>query len=236
MKNPNWTKDELILALELYFRDPTARGNKKHPEVINLSRLLNRLPIHSDNEIETNFRNPTGVAMKLGNFLRFDPSYTGKGLERGNKMEEEVWNLYSSDIPALVLAKDAIVNNIGFIEENRTTHTPDFIEEASEGRLLTKVHVTRERNQSIIKRKKKSVLKETGSLKCEVCSFDFKQVYGELGEGFAECHHVKPVSQLKPNETTKIKDLAILCANCHRMIHRERPWKTIEELKALLRN
>ena len=236
MKNPNWTKDELILALELYFRDPTARGNKKHPEVINLSRLLNRLPIHLDNEIETNFRNPTGVAMKLGNFLRFDPSYTGKGLDRGNKMEEEVWNLYSSNISALILAKDAIINNIDFVKKNKVINTPDFIEEASEGRLLTRVHITRERNQGLIKRKKKSVLNETGSLKCEVCSFDFKQVYGALGEGFAECHHVKPVSLLKPNEKTKIKDLAILCANCHRMIHRERPWKTIEELKALLLN
>ena len=236
MKNPNWTKDELILALELYFRDPTARGNKKHPEVINLSRLLNRLPIHSGNEIETNFRNPTGVAMKLGNYLRFDPSYTGKGLDRGNKMEEEVWNLYSSNISALILAKDAIINNIDFVKENKVINTPDFIEEASEGRLLTRVHITRERNQGLIKRKKKSVLNETGSLKCEVCSFDFKQVYGALGEGFAECHHVKPVSMLKPNEKTKIKDLAILCANCHRMIHRERPWKTIEELKALILN
>ena len=236
MKNPNWTKDELILALELYFRDPTDRGNKKHTEVINLSRLLNSLPIHSGNEIETNFRNPTGVAMKLGNYLRFDPSYTGKGLDRGNKMEEEVWNLYSSNISALILAKDAIINNIDFVKENKVINTPDFIEEASEGRLLTRVHITRERNQGLIKRKKKSVLNETGSLKCEVCSFDFKQVYGALGEGFAECHHVKPVSMLKPNEKTKIKDLAILCANCHRMIHRERPWKTIEELKALILN
>lgn len=234
MRNPNWTKDELILALELYFRDPTARGNKKHPEVIRLSKLLNSLPIHSDNELETNFRNPTGVAMKLGNFLRFDPSYTGKGLDRGNKMEEEVWDLYSSDIPALTAAKNAIVENIKFIKDHKVTHTPDFVEEASEGRLLTRVHVTRERNQGLIKRKKKSVLSKTGSLKCEVCSFDFKQVYGALGEGFAECHHVKPVSQLTPNEKTNINDLAILCANCHRMIHRERPWKTVEELKSIL--
>ena len=47
MKNPNWTKDELILALELYFRDETSRGNKTHPEVIKLSQILNSLPIHS---------------------------------------------------------------------------------------------------------------------------------------------------------------------------------------------
>ena len=134
------------------------------------------------------------------------------------------------------VAKNAITENVDFFKDNKIKHTLDFIEEASEGRLLTRVHVTRERNQGLIKRKKKSVLNKTGSLKCEVCSFDFKQVYGELGEGFAECHHVKPVSQLKPNEKTRIDDLAILCANCHRMIHRKRPWKTVEELKSILKN
>ena len=90
MRNPNWTKDELILALELYFRDEAAIGNKSHPEVIRLSQILNSLPIHFDGVQEANFRNPTGVAMKLSNYLRFDPSYKGKDLDRGNKMEEVV--------------------------------------------------------------------------------------------------------------------------------------------------
>ena len=236
MKNPNWTKDELILALELYFRDETARGNKNHPEVIKLSQILNSLPIHSDGVQETNFRNATGVAMKLSNYLRFDPSYKGKGLDRGNKMEEVVWNMYSSDIDALTKVKNAIIGNISFLKESRSSQIEDSLEEASEGKVLTRVHKTRERNKAIVKKKKESVLKKTGTLKCETCSFDFKEIYGELGEGFAECHHKKPVSQLKNNEKTKLDDLAILCANCHRMIHRSKPWKTIDELKIILKN
>lgn len=230
MKNPNWTKDELILALELYFRDETARGNKTHPEVIKLSQVLNSLPIHSNSAQKQNFRNPTGVAMKLSNFLRFDPSYTGKGLDRGNKMEEEVWNMYSSNIDALRKVQKAIIENVSFIEASKSSQDLESIEEASEGRLLTRVHRTRERNKAIVKKKKLSVKKKTGALKCEVCSFDFKEVYGDLGEGFAECHHKKPVSELEPNDKTKLADLAILCANCHRMIHRSKPWKTIDEL------
>ena len=73
------------------------------------------------------------------------------------------------------------------------------------------------------------------TIQSETCLFDFKEIYGELGEGFAECHHKKPVSQLKNNEKTKLDDLAILCANCHRMIHRSKPWKTIDELKKILK-
>ena len=235
MKNPNWTKDELILALELYFRDETARGNKNHPEVIKLSQILNSLPIHSDGVQEKNFRNATGVAMKLSNYLRFDPSYKGKGLDRGNKMEEVVWNMYSSDIDTLTKVKNAIIGNISFLKESKSSQIEDSLEEASEGKVLTRVHKTRERNKAIVKKKKESVLKKTGALKCETCLFDFKEIYGELGEGFAECHHKKPVSQLKNNEKTKLDDLAILCANCHRMIHRSKPWKTIDELKIILK-
>ena len=86
------------------------------------------------------------------------------------------------------------------------------------------------------KKKKESVLKKTGALKCEACSFDFKAMYGQLGEGFAECHHIKPISQLTANEKTKLTDLAILCANCHRMIHRSKPWKSVQELRGLIKN
>ena len=120
MKNPNWTKDELILALELYFRDETARGNKNHPEVIKLSQILNNLPIHSDDVQKTNFRNATGVAMKLSNYLRFDSTYKGKGLDRGNKMEEEVWNMYSSNIDTLTKVKNVIIENINFLKESKS--------------------------------------------------------------------------------------------------------------------
>lgn len=236
MKNPNWTKDELILALELYFRDETARGNKNHPEVIKLSQILNNLPIHSDDVQKTNFRNATGVAMKLSNYLRFDSTYKGKGLDRGNKMEEEVWNMYSSNIDTLTKVKNLIIENINFLKESKSSQIEDYFEEAIEGRLLTRVHKTRERNKAIVNKKKQNVLKKTGALKCETCSFDFKDIYGKLGEGFAECHHKKPVSQLRNNEKTKLDDLAILCANCHRMIHRSKPWKTIEELKMILKN
>ena len=78
------------------------------------------------------------------------------------------------------------------------------------------------------------MLNATGKLSCEVCGFDFKARYGDLGEGYAECHHTIPVSQLKKQQKTKLSDLSILCANCHRMIHRSRPMLSIEQLKEQL--
>ena len=231
MRNPPWTRDELILALELYFEEPSARGNTSHKEVQKLSELLNALPIHV-NSSQNTFRNPKGVGMKLSNFLKYDPSYSGKGLERGSKLEAEVWNEFSGDLIKLKSVASAIRLNymeLGVSPPSSESDLED--EEASEGRVLTRVHRLRERNQSIVKKKKKSVLEKTGRLEGEVCSFDFFQDFGNLGNGYAECHHEVPVSELKPNQKTKLSELRIVCANCHRMIHRRRPWLSLAQLR-----
>jgi 5-methylcytosine-specific restriction protein A len=107
----------------------------------------------------------------------------------------------------------------------------DLLEEASEGRLLTRVHLRRERNRGLIESKKRLVLKQSGLLTCEVCGFDFKAEYGDRGDGFIECHHTKPLEALLPGGKTHVRDLALVCSNCHRMIHRRRPWLTIDELR-----
>jgi hypothetical protein len=72
-RNPNWTRDELILALDLYVRHrPAVLGNTS-AEVIELSEVLNRLARADQNRSPTH-RNPNGVAMKLLNFRPFDPA------------------------------------------------------------------------------------------------------------------------------------------------------------------
>jgi 5-methylcytosine-specific restriction protein A len=61
-----------------------------------------------------------------------------------------------------------------------------------------------------------------GKLICEVplCGFDFAKMYGALGEGYAQVHHLLPLSKSpKDGREIKLKDLAIVCANCHVMIH-----------------
>ena len=72
---------------------------------------------------------------------------------------------------------------------------------------------------------------------CMVCGFNYEEVYGEHGKDFIEVHHVKPLSTLdKAVEIDPEKDLAPVCANCHRMLHRKRDHVlSIEELKAILK-
>ena len=84
-RNPNWTRDELILALNLYINAGRVQLDNNDPRVIELSELLNNLPIHPTELRQAKFRNPNGVSMKLGNFLSIDPKYDGVGLQRGSK-------------------------------------------------------------------------------------------------------------------------------------------------------
>ena len=92
----------------------------------------------------------------------------------------------------------------------------------------------RNQQQVLVERKKKQVRAESGRLACEACGFDFERSYGERGIGFAECHHTVPLSKLSDKTRVSTDDLAIVCANCHRMIHRFEPWITVSQVRSLL--
>jgi hypothetical protein len=79
-RNPPWRRDELILALDLYFRHRPDTISKAHQEVGALSDLLNRLPIRPDRPDQEKFRNVNGTYMKLRTFLAFDADDKGRGL------------------------------------------------------------------------------------------------------------------------------------------------------------
>lgn len=67
------------------------------------------------------------------------------------------------------------------------------------------------------------------------CGFNFERIYGLLGKGFIEVHHVIPLADMDKVETNPKKDLIVLCSNCHRMVHRKHGvCLSLGELKAHL--
>ncbi|OIQ24115.1 HNH endonuclease [Lacinutrix sp. MedPE-SW] len=104
---------------------------------------------------------------------------------------------------------------------------------SSEGKINYILHKLRERNNKLVREKKASVINPT----CECCNFDFSNTYPNLGNGFIECHHKIPINQ--GERITKLEDLALVCANCHRMLHRknkENEYYTVEQLKQIIIN
>ncbi len=68
---------------------------------------------------------------------------------------------------------------------------------------------------------------------CEVCNLDFEKIYGEIGKGYIEAHHLRPLSTLKGQKVSMDPevDFAVLCANCHRMIHKSEYISDVGEFK-----
>lgn len=104
-----------------------------------------------------------------------------------------------------------------------------------EGSIFLRQHLRRERSSEVIKLAKHNFQKEhDGKLFCEVCGFDFEHIYGAIGKGFIEGHHLIPVSDMQESDQTKPSDILMVCSNCHKMIHRKRPWLKREQLINLL--
>jgi 5-methylcytosine-specific restriction protein A len=77
-------------------------------------------------------------------------------------------------------------------------------------------------------------LQQQGELKCDVCDLVFADVYGAHGAGYIEAHHTVPVAELRGVKKTKLSDLALVCANCHRVLHRVKPRMSVDRLRAFV--
>jgi 5-methylcytosine-specific restriction protein A len=232
-RNPPWQRDELILALDLYYRHRPDTISKKHSEVATLSELLNKLPIHPDRPDVAKFRNVNGTYMKLCNFLALDPDYEGKGLEAGGRLERDIWAEFAPDRERLARIAEAIRKFYLSVDPSGVAELAEE-EEFPEGKVLYRLHRVRERNRDLVWRAKQKALDEHGRLACAACAFDFAAVYGEIGRDFIECHHLRALADLVAGEATQLSDVALVCPNCHRMIHRKRPWLSMDTLAGLV--
>jgi len=218
-----WVEDEIILALDLYLRGGPL--DDADSQVIELSELLRALPIHPvEIRRHPKFRNPNGVHLKLTNFLALDPSYAGAGMGRYSRLDAEVFTRFQ-DQPDRVRE---LAGAIRAGSERFPVAAEEGEEEAHEGRLLMRQHLHRERNRRLRNQKIQYALKDYGRLPCEVCGIEFGEMYGAVGQGFIEIHHRMPLHLSGPR-ATKLDDLALLCPNCHRVLHRDASL-TIEEL------
>jgi len=240
-RNPRWSRDELILALDLYMRHRVSLPGKDSPEVTELSKVLNQLGVALFQRTDTSYRNTNGVYMKLMNFRRLDPDYVAegkKGLTRGNQDEECVWAQFASDPVRLVAVARFIRLGISkdFSNVDLAGSDEPGIEEAEEGKVATRMHRYRERDRRLVVEAKAQAMKRYGRLACAACGFDFSKQYGVLGANIIDVHHAKPVHTMLPGEKTNVADLVLLCSNCHRVVHSKRKWLSIEDIKAALAN
>lgn len=211
--NPKWMRDETILALELYLSSSDQVPSSNDSRVQNLSALLRSFPFHDDFAKNHTFRNPDGVAFKLQNLKAVA---TGKGLNNTSKTDQAVWNELGHD-PDLVkkLAAD-IKNGLAVIAEEPEQYNSNA--EYDEGSVVYRIHAKRERSPGL-RNKFLKKCKKDGELTCELCGNQAIHIHPDFRDSVFEVHHLNPL-----NNTGKTKNsmtnLALLCANCHRVIHK----------------
>lgn len=121
-----------------------------------------------------------------------------------------------------------VVNNLA--EADRSAYSPEEISDPTvffEG-AVQQVFVNRyERNLEA----RRACIDHHG-YKCDVCQLILEDVYGEIGKGFIQVHHIIPLSRIQHEyQIDPITDLRPVCPNCHAMLHRGTPTMSIEELK-----
>ncbi|MGW1711257.1 HNH endonuclease [Streptomyces sp. NPDC002206] len=232
IKNPDWARDEIILACHLVMVNNWKGLDAQDSRVVELSALLQLFPIHAEAERNEKFRNPNGVARKTFDIATRHPDYQGKPTN-GGALDGAVLHEFLARPQEMTEAARLIRQGIATGElQSLPPAEEEFDDDCSapEGRLLMRRHRARERNQGLRKKKIASVLQRGGRLTCKACGFDFEEVYGDRGAGYIECHHIVPLHEAGEGRT-KLSDLALICANCHRMIHRRAPWPTPSELR-----
>lgn len=184
--------------------------------------LKNKIP--EDAELINDLRNLIGVYRELIGIV-------------GNNYENIVKDFLSHDIGKfLETKKNETELEIELLEEIDSPVSPEKYREYKEGQKKLKQHIIRERNSQVIDEAKKNFKLKNKRVFCEICGFDFENKYGEVGKNFIEGHHKLPISKIT-EEFNKItsKDIALVCSNCHKMLHRKRPWLTVEDLKRLIK-
>ncbi|WP_328771314.1 HNH endonuclease [Streptomyces sp. NBC_00286] len=241
MKSPAWTEDELVLAGALVVKNGWRELRTGDREVQELSELLRSLPIHSPETLALpEFRSPNSVSRKTTDFATNYGPYPGRPTRCGEPTLQMI-KAFTERESEMLQAAQAIEEGIGSGELHLLPQQPDEVDDegftAIEGRLLVRRALARERDPKLRKQKIDQVRSDGRPLECEVCEFDFARIYGDLGEGYIEVHHVIPL-HISGTRKTKLKDLACVCANCHRMCHRSRPgesWRTPDALREEIR-
>ncbi|MGW1272457.1 HNH endonuclease [Streptomyces sp. NPDC002491] len=235
-RSPKWTRDELILACDVVARNGWQGLAASDPRIEELSELLQLLGAYPPEERAVEYRNRNGAALKTLNIASFHPDYPGTPTN-GGQLDRDVLQDFLAHPEEMARTAELLRDGLRsgtlqpVLPEDDDADDDDV--SAPEGRVLYRRHRTRERNKRLRAKKIAAVLKKGGILACEVCGFNFSAVYGERGQGYIECHHVVPLHEAGEG-TTKLADLALICSNCHRMIHRCAPWPTPAELRELV--
>ncbi len=239
-----YTESDLII--------PALQFMKENPKGVTTSQLINYLidvlkPTGHDMDILPG-RKDTHFSQKVRN-LKSHNTLTKNNLTQYHKVDKTgVWEITPQGLQYLNQNEPdgliTLLGDQGFTPEDTQKTVKYSLSETiiEEGALDNRTTTQRNRSNKLrdiaIQEFKKS---HNNQVFCVICGFNFFDTYGELGKDFTESHHIEPMylMDIEGEKTTleeALKKVALVCSNCHRMIHREKgKMLSVEKIKALLK-
>ena len=217
MANASFTRDEVILALDVLYRNGGVAPLADSAEMQSLSELLHKLPIHPLGTRKKDFRTPTGVQAQIS---RYQHRYSYMVGAMFYEIDAEFENRHEE----LHLIADAIRRNV---ESFNQTIFGDPLEGDGfpEGMLLGHLHRIVETRDSA---------KLSSGNRCEICQIDTMEIYPGC-PSLMTMHLTVPITALDGKKRYKASEFITVCPNCHAALHRRRPWLIKENCGDLLR-
>jgi len=184
MTRQNWTREQTIVALNLYCKIPFNRVSSNHPDIIRIAKIIDR--------------SPNSVKMKIGNFGSFDPELQKRGivgLTNTSKLDEIVWNEFNNNWENLAYESELLISNFANEPIEKTTHINiDDLPSGKERETMIKARV----NQSFFR----STILSSYNLKCCITGLSIPD--------FLVASHIVPWSK---NEKIRLNPSNGLCLN-----------------------
>ncbi len=180
MEKNNWTREETIIAFNVYCKIPFKSSSKTNPIVIKHANIIGR--------------SPSALNMKIGNFGRLDPELKKQGITgliNGSKLEEEVWNEFNGDWENLAFESEELIAKF----QNKKIENIDF-ENHLKGKEIETTIKARV-NQNFFR----STILSSYNSKCCITELSIPD--------FLVASHIKPWSKDKENRTNPHNGLCL---------------------------
>ena len=219
--NPSFTRDEAILALDTMYFSCNGKATANSEAMIELSGLLNRLPIHPADRRQDNFRTSSGIAQQLNLFksncatgvrnIHVGAIFFEIAFEFEDHMDRlhEIAEAIRKNEQGFSLSPGSPLENMGFPEGSLLGHLHRAIEIRDGAKL------------------------QIGE-KCSICNAIPQMYYKDCGE-LLQKHLIIPPTQLDYRIKYGAQFFIPVCPNCHEALHRYRPWLTKDNCGEILR-
>ncbi|MGW4849422.1 HNH endonuclease [Nocardia brasiliensis] len=238
----DWRVEEQILACDLLCQNSWKTVPESDPRTSELSTLLRSQWPYAPSIPE--YRGVASVHRKVEDLRTAHPNHTGV-TTRGGTLSRRIAAAFVEDPEAMHVLAEGLRQRgqLDLPLQYGEDADPDPAAAAAlsaaefaaalEGKAARRLTRVYERNPKLRRQKIAQSRKQRGGISCEVCGFDYEQFYPGIGEGYVHVHHVVPLHVSGPVENA-LDDLALLCANCHGMIHKPARYLTLDELRAIV--